>query len=270
VIYLGLELIFLGGGGGRWESIVQNKGTGGFRIHDEHLKAHVDPGPGALVRMSQLKVNPWKTDVLIVSHCHPDHYTDAENIVEAMTKGMTVKRGTLIGNNSVLNGNTRFEKGISSYHQSRVEERVLMAPNDNLELKNWKITATTTKHNDSETIGFKLETKDGIIGYTSDSEYIDSLAVDFDSADILIANVIRVGNEKVSGHMCSNDIIKTVNSMEKKPKLLIMYHMGMKMEDPDSEAEYISKNTGITAIPAKIGLKVTLENRECNFEYISY
>ena len=79
MIYLGLELIFLGGGGGRWESIVQNKGTGGFRIHDEHLKAHVDPGPGALVRMSQLKVNPWKTDVLIVSHCvitsYSIHYT---------------------------------------------------------------------------------------------------------------------------------------------------------------------------------------------------
>ncbi|AVB76874.1 MBL fold metallo-hydrolase [Methanococcus maripaludis] len=265
-----LEIVFLGGGGGRWESITQVKGTGGFRIHSENMNMHVDPGTGALVRMNQLQINPWKTDAIIATHCHPDHYTDAECLVEAMTKGMTKKQGILIGNNSVLNGNSRFEKGISTYHQSRVGERHVLGPCDELNIKNWNITATKTKHNDPETIGFKMEIEDGIIGYTSDSEYIDSLIEDFDSVDFLIANVIRVKGQKVPGHMCSNDIIEVVNSMNKKPKMLTMYHMGMKMTDPDSEARYISKNVDIPVIPAKIGLKVILENKTCKFDYITY
>ncbi|ABR54560.1 conserved hypothetical protein [Methanococcus vannielii SB] len=265
---LGFEITFLGGGGGRWESITQNKGTGGFRISDGKLIAHVDPGPGTLVRMNQLNINPWKTDILFVSHCHPDHYTDAESIIEAMTKGMTKKQGLLIGNNSVLNGNKRFEKGISAYHQSRVFEKIVLKSGDFSKVQNWKITATSTKHNDPETIGFKLETDFGTIGYTSDSEYINSLSSDFESVDILIANVIRVKNQKVPGHMCSNDIIEVLNSMTKKPKLLVMYHMGMKITEPDLEAKYISKNTGISVEPAKIGLKVNLDNRYITLEYL--
>lgn len=231
---------------------------------------HVDPGAGALVRMNQLEINPWKTDAIITTHCHPDHYTDAENLVEAMTKGMTKKQGILIGNNSVLNGNSRFERGISNYHQSRVGERHVLGPYDEINVNNWKLTATKTKHNDPETIGFKMETDDGIIGYTSDSEYMDSLIEDFDGVDFLIANIIRVKGQKVPGHMCSNDIINVINSMNKKPKMLAMYHMGMKMTDPDSEARYISENIDIPVIPAKIGLKITMENKECKFDYITY
>ncbi|MBA2868229.1 MBL fold metallo-hydrolase [Methanococcus maripaludis] len=265
-----LEIVFLGGGGGRWESITQVKGTGGFRIHSENMNMHVDPGTGALVRMNQLQINPWKTDVIFSTHCHPDHYTDAENLVEAMTKGMTKKQGVLIGNNSVLNGNSRFEKGISTYHQSRVGERQVLGPYDKININNWKLTATKTKHNDPETIGFKMETEDGLIGYTSDSEYIDSLIDDFDGVDFLIANVIRVKGQKVPGHMCSNDIIEVVNSMKKKPKMLAMYHMGMKMTDPDSEARYLSENIDIPVVPAKIGLKIILENKNCKFEHIKY
>ncbi|WP_459201195.1 MBL fold metallo-hydrolase [Methanococcus sp. CF] len=265
-----IEIVFLGGGGGRWESITQVKGTGGFRINSESMNMHVDPGAGALVRMNQLNVNPWKTDAIITTHCHPDHYTDAENLVEAMTKGMTKKQGILIGNNSVLNGNSRFEKGISTYHQSRVGERHVLKPYDEMTVNSWKLTATKTKHNDPETIGFKMKTEDGVIGYTSDSEYIESLIEDFDCVDLLIANVIRVKGQKVPGHMCSNDIIEVVNSMSKKPKMLTMYHMGMKMTDPDSEARYISEHVDIPVIPAKIGLKVTMENKSCNFGYIDY
>ncbi|MBA2852451.1 phosphoribosyl 1,2-cyclic phosphodiesterase [Methanococcus maripaludis] len=265
-----IEIVFLGGGGGRWESITQVKGTGGFRIHSENMNMHVDPGTGALVRMNQLQINPWKTDAIIATHCHPDHYTDAECLVEAMTKGMTKKQGILIGNNSVLNGNSRFEKGISTYHQSRVGERYVLAPYDKININNWELTATKTKHNDPETMGFKMETEDGLIGYTSDSEYIDSLIEDFDGVDFLIANVIRVKGQKVPGHMCSNDIIEVINSMNKKPKMLIMYHMGMKMTDPDSEARYISEKIDIPVVPAKIGLKVILENKTCKFEYINY
>jgi len=265
-----LEIVFLGGGGGRWESITQVKGTGGFRIHSEDMNMHVDPGTGALVRMNQLEINPWKTDAIITTHCHPDHYTDAECLVEAMTKGMTKKQGILIGNNSVLNGNSKFEKGISTYHQSRVGERHILSPDDELNVKKWKLTATKTKHNDPETIGFKVETDDGVIGYTSDSEYIDSLIEDFDCIDFLIANVIRVKCQKVPGHMCSNDIIEIVNSMNKTPKMLTMYHMGMKMTDPDSEAKYISEKIDIPVIPAKIGLKITMENKSCKYDYIKY
>lgn len=42
------EIISLGCGGGRHQTLDQTFRTGGFRIHSG-FKLHVDPGPGALL-----------------------------------------------------------------------------------------------------------------------------------------------------------------------------------------------------------------------------
>ncbi|MCE5296700.1 MAG: MBL fold metallo-hydrolase, partial [Euryarchaeota archaeon] len=70
-------LTFLGTGGGRFSTIYQVRGTGGLYVKDG-ANIHIDPGPGAAVNMAKLKMDPAKTDVLLISHCHPDHYSDAE------------------------------------------------------------------------------------------------------------------------------------------------------------------------------------------------
>jgi predicted TIM-barrel enzyme len=75
-----VELVFLGCGGGRYMTIDQIFNTGGFRIHDT-AKIHVDPGPGALLLTHQHGLNPLDLDCIVATHCHPDHYCDADALI---------------------------------------------------------------------------------------------------------------------------------------------------------------------------------------------
>ncbi|WP_457612019.1 MBL fold metallo-hydrolase [Methanocaldococcus sp.] len=255
---MNVEIIFLGSGGGRWATITQKKPTGGFRIHTDKLKLHVDPGPGAIVRLNELKISPWKTNSLFISHCHPDHYNDGEILVEAITNGMTRRRGAFIGSLTAVKGFGDYEYVISKYHQSKLELVKALFPGEEIKVYDHIIRATHTKHGDPFGIGFRLKTIYGDIGYTSDTEFIPKLIEEFDGVRVLVANIVRKKNEKVRGHLCSNDVIDLINSMENKPELLIMNHMGVKMTNPISEAKYIESLTGVKTIPAKLGLRIEL------------
>src|SRR4030066_1136718 len=117
-----LELVLLGTGGGRFATITQRRRTGGIRLLYDKLNVHLDPGPGALVYSLEAGLDPQKVNGVLISHCHPDHYNDAEVFIEAMTRGMTKRRGILAAANSVLNGNNQCEASISKYHQSMPEQ----------------------------------------------------------------------------------------------------------------------------------------------------
>lgn len=253
-----VEIIFLGGGGGRWETILQNKGTGGFRVHTERTKLHVDPGPGSLIRMKEADINPWDTNALFISHCHPDHYTDGEVIVEAITKGMTMKKGYLIGSLSVIEGFGSFENSISKYHQSKLKNVYVLNPKDSVSIYDITLKGTKTKHGDPFGIGVRISTDKGDIGYTSDTEYINSLVDDFDGVDVFIANVVRKKGERIKGHLCSNDLIDIIHSMNRKPKVVVITHTGLKMTEPQKECNYISEKTGLDVKFAKVGLTIKL------------
>src|SRR3989337_1547710 len=107
-----VEVFFLGSGGGRFVSYTQLRWTGGIRFLTDQLQIHLDPGPGAIVRSVDLKLQPQKVQALFVSHCHPDHCCDAEIFIEAMTRGMTRSSGTLVAPRSVLSGNDVCEASI--------------------------------------------------------------------------------------------------------------------------------------------------------------
>ena len=161
----------------------------------------------------------------MVSHSHTDHYTDAEVILEAMTRGMTRKKGTVIGSRSVIEGYEKWGPCISKYHLSKPEV-VVMEEGDHNRFDNLNITATKTVHGDPKAVGFKLEYENFTLSYTTDTEYFPELHKHHKGADVLIASVIRAGSERISGHMCADDFEALVN--EVSPKLAIMTHLGMK------------------------------------------
>ena len=68
----------------------------------------MDPGPGALTNMCQIGYDLRKTDAVVVSHCHPDHYSDAASVIEGMTYGGWVKRGSFYGTKSVIEGHGKL------------------------------------------------------------------------------------------------------------------------------------------------------------------
>ena len=241
-------------------TITQRRMTGGFRIDGiDGKNIHIDPGPGALVRTYQFGLDPRKLNAVLVSHSHTDHYSDAEVLIEAMTRGMTQNKGHVIGSKSVIEGYKQFGPCISKYHLSRPKVSIL-GPDNKTNIDNIKIKGTKTIHGDPTAVGFNIKFDDFAISYTADTEYYKDLHKYHAGADVLIASVIRPRNERIRGHMCTEDFIKLVS--EVSPKLAIMTHLGMKMvfNDAKKEARIVKETTGVNTIAAFDGMKKDLNS----------
>ncbi len=257
-----LEVIFLGTGGGRFATITQKRRTAGIRILGEKLNLHLDPGPGALVYSVASGLSPEKINALLVSHCHPDHYTDAEIFIEAMTRGMTRKRGLLAASHSVLYGNEVCGPSISKYHQQMPEKVIEAKPGVKFQVGNLNVAVTEARHSDPDTVGFRFETEDvGDIAYTSDTEYFEGIGKYYEGVRLLILCVMRPTGKPWKGHMTTEDAIKIIE--EARPENAIITHFGMQMifRGPNNEAKLIESKTGVPTIAAKDGMHVKINEK---------
>lgn len=253
-----IEIVMLGTGGGRFATMTQKRRTAGIRIVSEGLNLHLDPGPGALVYSISEGLSPEKLDAVFVSHCHPDHYTDAEVLIEAMTRGMTQKRGTLVADKSVLRGSNVCGPSISKYHQRMVEHTIEAVPNTKFELSNVNISVTEARHTDPDAVGFKFETAGfGGFAYTSDTEYFEGIGRLYDGVRLLILCVMRPSGKPWKGHMTTDDAMRIVE--ESRPERVILTHLGMQMlfKGPEKEAKLVEERTGVPTTAAVDGMRIS-------------
>jgi phosphoribosyl 1,2-cyclic phosphodiesterase len=251
------EIVFLGTGGGRFTTITQKRQTGGIRIISNRLNIHVDPGPGALIYSLNAGLNPQKLEAVLISHRHPDHCSDAEILVEAMTRGMLKKRGVLAAPPNILLGNTETGPAISTYHQQMIENVVTLKHGVNFKVGSTKVVATEAKHTDPEAVGFRFEIPTvGAIGYTADTEYFEGIEKEYAGVRILIISVMRPLGSPWTGHMTPEEAIKIVDAV--KPEMAVATHFGMKMlfSGPTREIKLIEEKTGIPTVAASDGMKL--------------
>ncbi len=252
------EIIFLGTGGGRFTTITQKRRTAGIRIiNGESLNLHLDPGPGALVYSISGGLDPQKLNAVFVSHCHPDHYTDAEVLIEAMTRGMTKKRGVLVASKSVLNGNSVCEPSISKYHQQMPEQLVEAVPNLKFNVANMMISVAEARHTDPDAVGFRFATKDyGDFAYTSDTEYFENIGKYYAGVRLLMLCVMRPAGKPWKGHMTTEDAIKIIEAT--RPEQAVLTHLGMQMifQGPTKEAKLVEERTGVPTVAALDGMRI--------------
>ena len=254
----GFRLIFLGTGGGRFVTITQKRRTAGIRIIGEDLNLHLDPGPGALVHSIEEGLNPQNVRALLVSHCHPDHYTDAEVFIEAMTRGMTRKQGLLAAPKGVLHGSEVCEASISRYHRQMVEHEIQTRPGVQFEVGRIKVLTTEARHTDPDAVGFRFETEQGDFAYTSDTEYFGDIAKYYQGLRLLALCVMRPSGKPWKGHMSTDDAIKILS--ETRPERAVMTHLGMRMllQGPKKEAQLIMEKTGVPTVAAVDGMIVRI------------
>jgi phosphoribosyl 1,2-cyclic phosphodiesterase len=252
-----VEVVFLGTGGGRFTTITQKRRTGGIRIISNRLNLHVDPGPGALIYSLEAGLNPQKLKAVLVSHRHPDHCTNAEILVEAMTRGMLKKRGLIAAPSNVLTGNKETGPAISTYHQQMLQRVIVVKPGVNFMVDRTKVVSTQARHTDPEAVGFRLEIPEvGAIGYTADTEYFEGIEEEYRGVRILIVSVMRPLGSPWTGHMTPKEAVKIVDAV--KPEMAVATHFGMKMlfSGPSYEVKLIEEKTGVPTVAAFDGMKL--------------
>ncbi len=250
-----MEIIFLGTGGGRINLINQTRATGGFIIFGSK-NIHVDPGPGALVHMRKLGLDPLKTNMIIVTHSHIDHISDAGALIEGMSRYGLDRKGILIGGDDSLEGATDGQS-ISKYHLTRVEKIVNAKPGEEFDFEEGKFIFTKAIHDSFPAFGFILEMDGKKIGYTGDTEYYEGMTDVFDGCDLLILNVMKPIPDRYHGHLTAEDASKLIGRVQ--PKLVLITHLGMKMirYPAEKKAAEIEEETGVKTIAAIDGMRIS-------------
>ncbi|MDH5441168.1 MAG: MBL fold metallo-hydrolase [Candidatus Bathyarchaeota archaeon] len=253
-----IEIIFLGTGGGRFAMITQQRRTGGIRILSDNSNIHLDPGPGALIYSLEAGLDPQKINAILVSHSHTDHVTDAQVLIEAMSRGTKSKRGLLAAAHSVLYGNEVCGQSISNYHQSIPEKVIDAQVGVKFSIGDLEVRTTRAEHSDPDAVGFRLVTADyGDFAYTSDSEYFGGIEDYYKGVRLLILCVLRPYGRPWKGHMTTEDAIKIAEKV--RPEMTIITHFGMGMIfKARGEAQIIETKTGIPTKPATDGMHIYL------------
>lgn len=248
-------ITFLGTGGGRYATITQKRATGGIYIQDS-LNLHLDPGPGALIRMLAAGLDPRTTNGILVSHAHPDHYGDAEILMEGMTCGSTLKRGLLAGSKTVTRGEGKHGPAISLYHQSMVERVETVFPGNCFYFGDLEIRGGGTYHTDDTTVGFNILTKNGQISYIPDTEFREEIIDHYKGARVLIISNTRPLSQRIPFHLATEDSAKIIQRI--RPELALLTHIGFKIatNHPAMEGEWITEQTGIRTLTAEDNMKI--------------
>lgn len=203
------------------------------------------------MNMRRLALDPAKTDAVLISHCHPDHYADAEMLIEGMTKGGCKRSGVLVGSVSAIKGTDGFSPAVSEYHQSIAAGTETVEPGSVFMVKSMMVEATRTSHSDPTGVGFKFHTSAGIISYVGDTEYTDHLKDDHKGCRVLILNLTRPLNSRVPKHLCTEDA--AILAKEICPEVVLLTHFGMRLvhEGVKKQVEFIEGASAVRTIAAE-------------------
>ena len=251
-------ITLLGTGGGRHTTMFQARSTGGFLLSTDGGTVHIDPGPGALTNMCQISYDLRKTDAVIVSHCHPDHYSDAASVIEGMTHGGWVKRGAFYGTKSVIEGHDKLGPCMSPYHLNIEEKVCVIAPGDELDICGCNVTITKADHSDPCNVGFRFDTGKGIFSYVSDTAYSDEIADQYIGTRVLFLPITTPDDKRIKYHMCTEDAIRFVERV--RPELTVFVHLGIVMlkHDADAQARMTADATGCDVIAGRDLMRIRI------------
>ncbi|MEA1993308.1 MAG: MBL fold metallo-hydrolase [Euryarchaeota archaeon] len=249
-----VKIIFLGSGGGRYICVNQKRATGGFIIG----KYHVDPGPGALLRLLEKRQDPTKLEGVLVSHRHIDHCNDAALMVDALTNSLNKNKGVFVGSKNCSGLLYPKEK-------KALEREYYLEKGQKISLKGMSLETVDARHSEETSIGFKFHTPAGVVSYTADTEYFSGLR-SHKGSRVLILNVTRPRESQIPSHLSTEDAVELISMVQ--PELAVMTHLGMKMHFvAEKERKFIEKKTEIRTVIGELGTAITME-KDINVEKV--
>jgi phosphoribosyl 1,2-cyclic phosphodiesterase len=251
------RLVFLGTGGGRFVTLMQERCTGGMYL-EERARVNIDPGPGALLAMRKYGIDPTKTDGLLISHCHPDHYASAEMLIEGMGMGRKGRSGTLVAPRSVTKGGQKIGPAISRYHLQKLVEVTTVQRGQDFNVGPLSGTATPSLHSDPDAVGFRLRTEHGDISYVADTEMREEVITAHKGSRVLVLANTRPLHSRIPSHLSTED--SAVIAQKVRPEVCILTHLGRKVlrDGPQKQAEWVKNRSGVNCLAARDGMAVLL------------
>jgi len=262
------KIIILGSGGGRHHIRTQHRATGGILYKFNGMQAHIDPGPGATVRMNQYNEDPINTELFIVTHVHIDHFNDISAVIEASRENLHdknynyFKKGILITTGDTL-------QYISDYHLNMLEKVIPFKAGDKFNYNGAEIIGTKVVHSPNvDGFGIRFNLKDYSIAFSSDTMVFKGFSEQFFGVDILILNLLRPDSITCRRHLCTDEVIPYLNKIVPSLDGLIITHFGSFMDGPRSERNHVpsqvKKLKGKTnirnIIAAQDGLKIRISD----------
>lgn len=253
------KLTFLGTGGGRFSTLFQARGTGGLYLEDGAARLHIDPGPGALLKLHGAGLDPTDTTGVLVTHAHLDHCNDANLLIEGMTRGGTERRGFLCGSVSVVEGYAGQPPVVTPHHRELCATVHVAKPGGNARVSGVRVEFLATDHRDPTNVGFKFHTSGGVLTYYTDSILRDDLVKPIEGTRVLVLGVTRPRGAPIPGHLTTDDAAAIADRV--RPELLVLTHLGLKVlrGGPDGEASYVQDKTGVPTVAARDLTTVTLD-----------
>lgn len=247
---------FLGTAGARFVVIKQLRSSGGFILNFDNYRIHVDPGPGAIVKLnsSKPKLDPFHTDCVLISHRHLDHTNDVNVVIEGMTNGGLQKRGVLLTPRDCLEDDPVVFKYVRSY----LEKIEVLEEKKEIDLGPVKITPIFKLQHGVENYAFFFKWENGRILFISDTKFFD-MPLQKKMTEFLIINTVLTERREGILHLCVDDAVKIIESVQ--PKMAILTHFGMHMVQSKQWeiAERISQKTGFNVISANDGMMIDLK-----------
>ncbi|MCP4762221.1 MAG: hypothetical protein GY870_10595 [archaeon] len=261
-------LYFLGTGGGRFHTVTQYRKTGGFIYAFNGKQVHIDPGPGAIVYLNQMKIDRLKTKWIVVTHFHTDHSNDVPVIIESMHKKLHKPIGTLISTQE-------FIDELSIYYKGLLEKIIAFKPGKKEKITEFtEIIGVPTFHGDIQGFGIIFKQIDPnnsnnaySIGYTSDTEIFPEYSQKYKDIDILIANVLRPDDKHCPRHTTVDELIPEIEKI--RPKTVIMTHFGAFMDSKWSKNNLVPQQVkkmhkvlgeDISIIGAEDGMRIKIRD----------
>lgn len=225
-----------------------------LQINDNQF--HIDPGPGALVRAVEYGVKLRANTSVLVSHTHLRHCNDVNAVIDAMTYRGFDKKGVLVCNKTLMNGEKDYQPYLLKFYRDCLERFIVLEPGQKVGINEVDILALKAKHSEPNTIGFKFFTPQYTLTYSADTKYHPELVEEYKNSNILILNVLAPKKEQVKDHLSSEDAVKLIKAVN--PRLAIIQHFGIEMlkADPIYEAREIQKQTNVQTIAAKDGMVI--------------
>ena len=201
-------------------------------------------------------MDPIQTNGIMISHCHPDHYANAEILMEGINTGRRERRGFLVASHSVTEGRDKVGPAISRYHQDKMETVLTVSPGMEFQVGKLKGRATPSFHSDPDSVGFRIETRDGVVSYISDTELREGVSAPHEGCRVLIMATTRPLKARIPYHLSTEDAAVVAEKL--KPEVVFLTHLGKKFlkEGPRKQARWVEDRSGVRTVAAEDDMRV--------------